>query len=323
MRTTFWKVLSFVVLVGCGHVSTAFAQPIGTFRWQQLPYCNVLTLRVVQTDGVYQLDGLDDQCGIATQASVVGLAFPNPDGTIGIGLTIVTTPGGTPLHLDAAITLATVSGSWRDSTGNTGAFAFTPGAAASGAARPVPRAAFPAGLSAGGTTITNVAAPTAASDAVNKAYVDVATSNVRSAMLEDKVWSGRVSSLGTKAGPGRYSTLVLGTGRYQFTFDVTGLGIANLNFPNVSATASCPGGSVETIAGGHTSFLGIMTSFSASVAVTNAAGAAINCGVHVLAHLPDADTGSPIAPLDQGSDGPRMSCSTTGEVTTCVTTEQE
>ena len=108
MQSIFRKVLLLSVFVVFGHVSTALAQPLGTFRWQQLPYCNVLALSVVQTGGVYQLDGLDDQCGAATQASVVGLAFPNPDGTIGIGSTIVTTPGGTPLHLDATITLAAI-----------------------------------------------------------------------------------------------------------------------------------------------------------------------------------------------------------------------
>jgi hypothetical protein len=32
--------------------------------------------------------------------------FPNPNGTIGFGLTVVTTPGGTPLHIDATITLS-------------------------------------------------------------------------------------------------------------------------------------------------------------------------------------------------------------------------
>jgi hypothetical protein len=74
-----------------------------------------------------------------------------------MGLAVVTTPGGTPLHIDATITLATVGGSWRDSTGATGAFVFTPGAAVAGSARPAPRPAFPAGLSAGGTTISNVA----------------------------------------------------------------------------------------------------------------------------------------------------------------------
>lgn len=61
------------------------AQPVGTFRWQQQPYCNVLTLNVVQAGGVYHLDGYDDQCGAQTLASAVGMAFPNPNGTIAWG----------------------------------------------------------------------------------------------------------------------------------------------------------------------------------------------------------------------------------------------
>lgn len=116
--------------------SSASAQTVGTFRWQQRPYCNVLTLTVVQDGGVYHLDGWDDQCGAAQRAAVSGQAFLNPDGTIGLGLTIVTTPGGLPVHLEAALTVATVSGRWRDSTFDTGTFAFTPGAAVPGPARP-------------------------------------------------------------------------------------------------------------------------------------------------------------------------------------------
>ncbi len=104
----------------------AGAQPLGSYRWQQQPYCNVLTLNVVQVGVIYQLDGSDDQCGAATRAAVVGIAFLNPNGTVGMGLTVVTTPGGTPLHIDATLSLATISGTWRDNTGNTGPFTLTP-----------------------------------------------------------------------------------------------------------------------------------------------------------------------------------------------------
>ncbi len=168
MRRTAW----IVVLIMVGTFGTAMAQPVGTFRWQQQPYCNVLTLNVVQAGGVYHLDGYDDQCGAQTLASVVGMAFPNPNGTIGMGLTVVTTPGATPLHLDATLALPAVGGPWRDSAGGTGAFVLVNGPAASGSPRPVPRLAFPGGLSAGGTTITNVATPATASDAATKGYTD-------------------------------------------------------------------------------------------------------------------------------------------------------
>lgn len=166
-----------LVLLACSWGRPAGAQTLGTFHWQQLPYCNVLTLRVVQDGGTYRLDGVDDQCGAPTRAAVSGVAFPNPNGTVGMGLTLVMTPGGIPLHLDATIDLATVSGTWR-SGGDSGAFVFRPGAGSSGPPRPVPRQPFLGGISLGGTTITNVAPPVAAADGANKAYVDASSTVV-------------------------------------------------------------------------------------------------------------------------------------------------
>lgn len=112
----------------------AWAQPLGQFSWQLQPYCNVVSASIVQNGGVYTLDGFDDQCGAAQRAPLTGLATPNPDGTIGFGLTIVSTPGGVPVHVAARITLAALSGSWNDSTGASGTFAF--GARTGGSARP-------------------------------------------------------------------------------------------------------------------------------------------------------------------------------------------
>lgn len=113
----------------------AAAQSLGVFRWQLQPFCNVVTLNVTQTGSVYTLDGYDDQCGASTRASAVGTAFPNPNGTIGLGLTVVLTPGAAPLQIHATISLATVSGTWRDSAGNSGAFVYNP-AVAPGSPRP-------------------------------------------------------------------------------------------------------------------------------------------------------------------------------------------
>ncbi len=115
---------------------SADAQVLGTFRWQLQSYCNVLSLVVVQSGGVFTLDGFDDQCGAVTRAPVTGLATPNPNGTIEFGLTIVATPGAAPVHVAAAISLATLGGTWRDSAGNTGNFVFTPGTATGGSPRP-------------------------------------------------------------------------------------------------------------------------------------------------------------------------------------------
>ena len=127
-----------------GIAGTAVAQPVGTLRWQLLPFCNVITVAITQNGAVYRLEGTDDQCGGgADAASVTGTAFPNADGTIGFGLNIVTAPGGRPVHVDAEISLGTFSGTWRDSAGATGAFVFTPGASSGGNARPLPPPAFP------------------------------------------------------------------------------------------------------------------------------------------------------------------------------------
>jgi hypothetical protein len=145
-----------VAALASGFVSAAAAsaQPMGSFRWQLQPYCNILTLAVVQQGGQYQLDGTDDQCGAAQAASARGLAFQNPNGSIGFGLTIVTAPGGRPVHVDATIALSTLGGTWRDSAGNNGTLAFTIGGGAAGGLRPVPSG----GLAPGSITTTQIAA---------------------------------------------------------------------------------------------------------------------------------------------------------------------
>ncbi len=48
--------------------------------------------------------------------------------------------GGTPLQIDAVVELPSANGTWRDSTGNSGTFPFTPGAGTGGSPRPVPSA---------------------------------------------------------------------------------------------------------------------------------------------------------------------------------------
>ncbi len=88
------RVALFALALGLFAVSAVGAQTLGTFEWQLKPYCNVLTLTVTQVGGSYALDGFDDQCGAATRASAKGTAFPNPDGTIGIGVSIIPTPSG-------------------------------------------------------------------------------------------------------------------------------------------------------------------------------------------------------------------------------------
>jgi hypothetical protein len=119
---------------------SANAQPIGTFRWQMQPYCNVVTVNVTQQNAIYTLDGTDDRCADSQAASVVGVAFLHPTGMVGFGLSIVL-PGGIPVHVEATISMASLSGTWRNSAGQSGTFTFTPGAGTGGAPRPVPSSA--------------------------------------------------------------------------------------------------------------------------------------------------------------------------------------
>jgi hypothetical protein len=116
----------------------ADAQSLGTFRWQLQPYCNVVTVTVSQSRGVYTLDGYDDQCGAPTRALLTGTAALNPNGTIDMGLTIVSSPSGLPVHLAASLDVATLGGSWVDSEGQSGAIVVATGVAPAGQPRPVP-----------------------------------------------------------------------------------------------------------------------------------------------------------------------------------------
>jgi hypothetical protein len=132
-------------------VGLAAAQPLGTFRWQLSPHCNVLTLAVTHIGGQYRLEGFDDVCGAATRAPVSGLAVLNPGGTIEIGFTLIS-PGG-PQHL--TVTLGPhFDGPWRDSGGNTGTLVFNPGAV-SGDPRPATN--FAALLGDGSVTTAKLA----------------------------------------------------------------------------------------------------------------------------------------------------------------------
>lgn len=97
---------SFVLMVGFTAVlaGTASAQSLGTFRWQLLPYCNVVSAMVTQNGAAYRIEGTDDQCQAGAEpASVVGMAFPRSDGSIGFGFTVVSAPGGGAVHVEATI----------------------------------------------------------------------------------------------------------------------------------------------------------------------------------------------------------------------------
>jgi len=109
------------------------AQVIGTFSWQTQPFCNVVTVQVIQQGPLYQLIGSDNLCGAGT-APVTGTAVPAGGGVV-FGITAAL-PSGRAAHLSATISLGTLSGTWSDADGNTGPFVF--GARVAGSVRPVP-----------------------------------------------------------------------------------------------------------------------------------------------------------------------------------------
>jgi hypothetical protein len=172
--------------------ASAEAQPLGTFKWQIQPYCNVITVNVTQQSGIYTLDGTDDRCGASQGASVVGIAHLTALGLVGFGLTSVL-PGGTAVHTEATISTASLSGTWRDSVGNNGSFVFTPGAGTGGDARPIP---------AGGIAAASITNIHLANNAVTGA--NIVDASITSADISDGV---RVAF----AGGGVYQNIQLST----------------------------------------------------------------------------------------------------------------
>jgi hypothetical protein len=306
--------IAALLLASAWSVPSVNAQVVGTFRWQQLPYCNVIAVRVVQAGAVFQLDGVDDQCGSGTQASAVGLAFVNPSGAIGIGLTIVTA-GGAPLHIDATVALPAASGTWRDSAGNTGAFTLTPGAAVPGSPRPAPRASFPGGLSAGGTPVTDVGTPVAAGDAATKGYVDGATATVRQALLGEKTWKAFVASNGLKFASGPYTCSRVAAGDYLVTFDLTGLGVSNSGTPVITVTPNTAGAIMATVSDLNTTQANNqILQVTLHIRTFNFQGTPTDVSTMLAMTMTDSNTGSPLPPLD----GDGRTCVTDGDVTRCA-----
>ena len=130
----------------------AAAQVLGTFSWQMLPYCNVVSLTLVSTPAGFTLQGTDDQCGAVNKAGAFGIASFNASGNVTVNFSIVTAPGGKPVHVSAIVSPATGGGNWTDSVGNTGTFVLfgtTPGLPA----RPLP----PSGIAAGSVTALEIA----------------------------------------------------------------------------------------------------------------------------------------------------------------------
>jgi hypothetical protein len=101
----------------------AAAQTIGTFHWRLEPYCNTLTLTVVQDGAGIRLQGYEDLCDpIYAPQAVEGSAILDNRGMARVGLS-TGVPGGFTFEgtrLILTIDVTTLNGSWADDAGRTG-----------------------------------------------------------------------------------------------------------------------------------------------------------------------------------------------------------
>jgi len=121
----------------------AQTQTLGTFSWQMEPYCNTLTLTVVQDQAGIRLQGTEDLCeAIYAPQAVEGSAVLDATGVARVGLN-TGVAGGSSLEgtrIFASIDTATLNGSWADDAGRTGALVWVssprnPGVQRGGAAQ--------------------------------------------------------------------------------------------------------------------------------------------------------------------------------------------
>jgi hypothetical protein len=261
------------------------AQSIGTFRWQQQPYCNVISVLVTQASGVFTLDGFDDQCGAATRAPVTGVATPNPNGTVELGFNIVASPSGAPVHVATAISITTLGGTWRDSTGATGNFVFTPGAGTGGSSRPAPSATtIPAsiGLFADGQLI--------AQGALNVGNIPASGAGVRMMWHPAKA-AFRAGQL-TSAAPTAWDDLNLGVASIAFGFNTQASGVVSTAFGAGSAAVGqvSTAMGIATVASGNSS-----TAMGDSTTAIGISSTAMGRDTRAQAELSTAMGGSTIA----------------------------
>jgi hypothetical protein len=166
-------------------------QPLGPFRWQFAPFCNVVTLTAIPGGPFFSLTGTDDQCGAGAVGTVSGTASALQDGSIAMGLTIVT-PGGQPSGNAIVLNSLTLSGIWRDAEGGTGTFAFNPPLPATGMPRPAPVIGG-SSLAAGAVMTVHLAPGAVTTEKLGTAAV--VTDNIApAAVTPDKLATGAVTA---------------------------------------------------------------------------------------------------------------------------------
>jgi hypothetical protein len=113
IRSTF--VLAALILAVTS--ASAQAQVIGTFFWRLAPLGSVLNVTITQKGGLFVLEGFETQCGGNLSLPLTGMAIPQANGTIFMGMTSINETGS-GLHTRAYISAANnFSGTWADNTG--------------------------------------------------------------------------------------------------------------------------------------------------------------------------------------------------------------
>ena len=120
------SVVTLALLFGVA-VSSASAQSLGTFRWQVQPFGSVLQISVTQQGSIFLLDGIELQCGGNASLPVNGVAVPQANGSVILGMTTINEQGR-GIHTRATVNTSDFNGTYSDNAGNTDQpFRFNPG----------------------------------------------------------------------------------------------------------------------------------------------------------------------------------------------------
>lgn len=171
MPVRFLRITTLVFALAAAYPESIAAQTLGPFSWQMQPYCNSVTFLLRNSPTGFVLEGSDTLCGAPSPASAVGMAAFNAAGNVTFNFTIVTAPSARAVHVTAVVSPANGQGTWVDSAGNSGTFAFfgaTPGLSP----RPLPAS----GLAADVITTTEIASGAVGAADINTAEVQTRVS---------------------------------------------------------------------------------------------------------------------------------------------------